>query len=107
METFNFALVMPNGQAINNDTELTKNGIPYKIMNEVDLCDFMKRAWMVRNGSKSFADWAKILNESCVFECQFQMEDALENLANLFVLNIGKKHVDIYQFFQTYKPFKI
>ena len=106
MTTFNFILVMPDGQAINQNTKLFKNGIAYKIFNNSDLCDFMKRTWRLETGAKSFTDWATSLNETGEFEGKFQMEDGLDNLSNLFFLNIDNKHVDIYEFFQSFKPFK-
>jgi hypothetical protein len=104
-KTFKFIILLPNGNAINHTTKLTRNVFTASIDNEADLCRFIKRVWCKETKSKSFTDWANELNNSGEYEGTFTKYDALENLCGLFQVNIDGKHVKLYELFAKHLPF--
>lgn len=102
----NFTILLASGAAINQTTLLKRNGIPYIIENNEQICDLIKKDWCKETKSKSFTDWANVLNEDENFEGTFTKYDALDNLSGMYQLNINRQHVNLYDFFLENKPFK-
>ena len=88
-----------DGGLITNQTKLRKNGIPYQITNNKELCGLMYNIWRQKTQSKNFAEWCNSLNESGDYDSMFSKEDAIDNLCGLFQLNIDNIHVNTYDFF--------
>lgn len=101
-----FKILMANGYGITNNTVIKVKGIVTPITNEKDICNLIKRDWKKETGSKSFTEWAQSLNDSGEYEGTFTKFDALDNLCGQYQLNIDNKHVNLYDFFMTYLPFK-
>lgn len=87
----NFTLVLPDGEAINQNTLV--NG--KRITESKTLCRLIKSIWKKETNSSSFQNWVDELNESGDYQSTFTKEDAKENMFGMFVLNINKKHYDL------------
>ena len=101
----NFIILLPNGTAINQTTQLKRNGQLVKLSDCTAIAEFIKRIWCKETGSKNFTDWANQLNNSNEYEGAFTKYDALDNLSGLFQLNINGEHVHLYKFFEINLPF--
>lgn len=97
-----FILELPNGAAISEETVLRRNNERITINTEDDLRKFIFLQWCKENKVKSFEQWASEVNEDENYEGGFTADDARENLASLFNLNISGKYVNLYDFFKGY-----
>jgi hypothetical protein len=101
-----FTIVLPDCAAISEKTNLTINGMPVHLKDNVDIAKFIKRRWCKYNNVKSFTQWANELNNDTNIEGNgHTVWDALDNLSSLFILNINGKHVNIIEFFKENLPF--
>lgn len=101
-----FTILLENGKAINEKTVIRTGGVINPIKNELDICNLIKRDWCKNTQVKSFARWAEELNADENFNGNFTVSDALDNLCSTYHLEINGKAVDLYDFFNTYKPLK-
>lgn len=101
-----FKILMENGNGITNNTVIKVKGVVTPITTEKQICLLIKNDWKKQTGSKSFTDWANSLNESGLFDGQFTKEDGLDNLCSQYHVNIDNQHVNLYDFFMKFLPFK-
>lgn len=101
---FTFKLLLPTGGMVNERTLFYSSKI--RVTNEVELCKVMRSVWRQDTHSKSFQDWADELNATGDYEGTFTKEDALDNLASAFHLNINGKVVNVYDFYTKHLPLK-
>lgn len=103
----NFAIIFPDGTGINEKTKIKNaKGEVRVLADEKAICDFLKRHWCNWTKSKSFTDWANELNADINRDGGETKESALDHLSSNYILNIDTKHVNIYDLFMKYKPFK-
>lgn len=104
MAKFNFNLVLPNGGCINEKTVIRRKfkgvtaSVNATIGDESALKDLIFSQWCKENQVKSAQQWVDELNEDKNFSGSFELDNALDNVSNLFILNINKKAVKLSEF---------
>lgn len=87
---------------ITEKTVITTKGVKSFIADEKELCRVMYSLWRKDTDSKSFQAWADELNETGDYEGTFCADDAMDNLASAFHLNIGSEVPSVFEFFKQH-----
>jgi hypothetical protein len=97
-----YKVLFPNGTGIDQNTRLTRKGVPVLITNETELAKFIKLHWCNWSKSQSFSSWAGELNHSGEYEGKFTKFDAIDNLHSNYHLELNGKTINLYDFIIKY-----